>query len=99
MALQGINMPLAVTGLEAVWQSTLRQFKMSDEEIRAFLSSPANLAWQWMTNLEGGWRPVATKLDRQSSCTRSQDSRAGTIVGHDADSTGLHRLCAAQAAG
>jgi alpha-N-acetylglucosaminidase len=59
MALQGINMPLAVTGLEAVWQHTLRQFKMNDDEIRTFLASPAHIAWQWMTNLEGIGGPLA----------------------------------------
>ncbi len=52
MAMQGINMPLAITGQEAVWQSTLRKYGMSDEEIRSFLVGPAYFAWQWMTNIE-----------------------------------------------
>ena len=37
MALHGINMPLAITGQEAVWQAMLRQFGMSDDETRQFL--------------------------------------------------------------
>ena len=37
MAMHGINMPLAVIGQEAVWQNTLRRFKMNDDEIRTFL--------------------------------------------------------------
>ncbi len=58
MALHGINMPLAVTGQEAVWQATLRKFNMTDDEIRAFLCGPAFFAWQWMANLEGWGGPL-----------------------------------------
>ena len=58
MALHGVNMPLAVTGQEAVWQATLRRFRMNDGEIRQFLSGPAFLAWQWMANLEGWGGPL-----------------------------------------
>ncbi len=55
MAMHGINMPLAITGQEAVWLNTFRHFRMSDEEIRKFLVGPAYFAWQFMTNIEG-WR-------------------------------------------
>ncbi|MGJ7032173.1 alpha-N-acetylglucosaminidase [Niabella hirudinis] len=58
MAMHGINMPLAVTGQEAVWQNTLRRFGMSDAEIRAFLVGPAYQAWQWMTNIESIYGPL-----------------------------------------
>src|SRR4051812_38428511 len=58
MALHGINMPLAITGQEAVWQNTLRHYRMNDEEIRAFLCGPAFFAWQWMANLEGWGGPL-----------------------------------------
>ncbi len=58
MALHGINMPLAITGQEAVWQATLRKFKMSDDEIRQFLCGPGFFAWQWMANLEGWGGPL-----------------------------------------
>jgi len=52
MALHGITMPLATTGQEAVWQATLRQFGMSDPEIRGFFTGPAFSCWQWLTNIE-----------------------------------------------
>jgi len=55
MALHGINMPMAITGQEAVWQNTLKKFQMTDEEIRNFLVGPAYFAWQFMTNIEA-WR-------------------------------------------
>ena len=58
MALNGINLPLAVTGQEAVWQAALRRFQMTDEEIRDYLAGPAFLAWQWMTNLEQWGGPL-----------------------------------------
>jgi alpha-N-acetylglucosaminidase len=72
MALHGINMPLAITGQEAVWQNTLRHYRMSDDEIRAFLCGPAFFAWQYMANLEGyggplpqSWIDSHTELARQ----------------------------------
>ncbi|HXF09136.1 MAG TPA: alpha-N-acetylglucosaminidase, partial [Desulfuromonadaceae bacterium] len=58
MALHGINMPLAITGQEAVWQATLRKFKMTDDEIRSFLCGPAFFAWEWMANLQGWGGPL-----------------------------------------
>jgi alpha-N-acetylglucosaminidase len=58
MALHGITMPLAATAQEAVWQATLRRFRMNDDEIRRFLAGPAFGAWQWMTNLEQWGGPL-----------------------------------------
>jgi alpha-N-acetylglucosaminidase len=58
MALNGINLPLAPTGLEAVWYHTLLQFKFTDGEAREFLAGPAFFAWQWMQNLEGHGGPL-----------------------------------------
>lgn len=58
MALNGINMPLAVTGVESVWYKTLLCLGFSDIEARSFLAGPGFLAWQWMTNLEGHGGPL-----------------------------------------
>lgn len=58
MAMHGVNMPLAITGQEAVWQNMLRHFRMNDTEIRSFLCGPAFFAWQWMANLEGWGGPL-----------------------------------------
>ncbi|MBI2517852.1 MAG: alpha-N-acetylglucosaminidase [Opitutae bacterium] len=58
MALHGITMPLAATGQEAVWQATLRRFRMNDDEIRRFFAGPAFGAWQWMTNMEQWGGPL-----------------------------------------
>lgn len=53
MALNGINMPLAVIGTEAVWYETLLEFGFSDAEALSTISGPAFWAWQLMTNIEG----------------------------------------------
>ena len=58
MALNGINMPLAITGTESVWYHTLLDLGFTDAEARAFIAGPAFQAWQLMTNLEGHGGPI-----------------------------------------
>ncbi len=58
MALNGINMPLAATGLEGVWYHALLKFGFTDEEARAFLVGPCYFAWQWMTNIQSHGGPL-----------------------------------------
>ena len=61
MALNGINMPLAITGQEAVWYEVWKEFGMADEEIRSYFSGPAHLPWHRMANLDsfGGPLPMS----------------------------------------
>ena len=58
MALNGITMPLALTGQESVWQEVWREMGMSDNEIRAYFSGPAHLPWHRMANLDGFGGPL-----------------------------------------
>jgi alpha-N-acetylglucosaminidase len=58
LALNGINTPLGVIGLEGVWYNTLLRHGFSDAEAREFLVGPAFFAWQWMTNIEGHGGPL-----------------------------------------
>ncbi len=58
MAMNGINMPLNVVGLEGVWYKTLLQFGFSDLEAREYLVGPTFSAWQWMTNIQGHGGPL-----------------------------------------
>lgn len=58
MAMNSINMPLSVIGLEAVWYNTLLKYKFTDEEARAFLAGPGHFAWQWMQNLQSYGGPL-----------------------------------------
>ncbi|KAF0690460.1 Aste57867_18192 [Aphanomyces stellatus] len=55
MALNGINMPLAFTGQEKVWQATFRKFNVSDAGMNKFFAGAAFLAWGRMGNIRGSW--------------------------------------------
>ncbi|MCC8016811.1 MAG: alpha-N-acetylglucosaminidase [Clostridiales bacterium] len=61
MAMNGINMPLAVVGTEAVWFETLLDFGFSEKEALSAVSGPAFWAWQLMTNIEGYLPPKNKK--------------------------------------
>ncbi len=58
MALNGINMPLAITGQEAVWYEVWRSYGLTDEEVRGYFSGPAHLPWHRMANLDGFGGPL-----------------------------------------
>ncbi|WP_344979945.1 alpha-N-acetylglucosaminidase [Compostibacter hankyongensis] len=58
MAMNGINMPLALTGEEAVWQEVYKELGFSDEDLKSFFSGPAYFAWLWMGNLDGWGGPL-----------------------------------------
>ena len=58
MALNGINLPLAITGQEAVWYEVWKEFGMTDEEIRSYFSGPAHLPRHRMANLDGFGGPL-----------------------------------------
>lgn len=58
MAMNSINMPLSVVGLEAVWYNTLLKHNFTDEEARRFLAGPGHFAWQWMQNLQSYGGPL-----------------------------------------
>jgi len=66
MALNGINMPLAITGEEYIWQKVWKKFGLTDEDIRAFFSGPAHLPWHRMGNLDGWLGPLPQSfIDQQ----------------------------------
>ncbi len=59
MAMNGINLPMVVTGWEAVWQETLKPFGFTNEQVRKFCGGPA---WSgWMGAHEGYGGPVSQK--------------------------------------
>lgn len=57
MALHGINLPLAMTGVEGVWYNVLKKLGYEKEEINEFVAGPGFLAWWLMNNLEGWGGP------------------------------------------
>lgn len=52
MAMNGVNMPLATTGQEAVWYNVWRKLGLTDKEIRSYFTGPAHLPWHRMTNID-----------------------------------------------
>ncbi len=67
MALNGVNMPLAITGQETVWYNVWKQLGMNDNEIRAYFTGPAYLPWHRMANIDGWNGPLPmTWLDKQA---------------------------------
>jgi len=58
MALNGINMPLAVTGQESVWREVGRRLGLSGADLAAFLPGPAYLPFGWMGCLDGWGGPL-----------------------------------------
>ena len=67
MALNGVNMPLAITGQETVWRNVWRQMGMDDSEIRAYFTGPAYLPWHRMANIDAWNGPLPQVwLDKQA---------------------------------
>ena len=52
MALNGINLPLATTGQEAVWKKVWLELGLTDSQISSYFTGPAHLPWHRMLNLD-----------------------------------------------
>ncbi|OJU47370.1 MAG: alpha-N-acetylglucosaminidase, partial [Bacteroidales bacterium 45-6] len=52
MALNGVNLPLAITGQEKVWLNVWKKFGLTDDQIREFFTGPAYLPWHRMANID-----------------------------------------------
>lgn len=58
MALNGINMPLAITGQNSVWSRVYKGMGFTDKDLESFFSGPAYFNWFWMGNLDGWGGPL-----------------------------------------
>jgi len=58
MALNGVNLPLAITGQEAVWYNVWTSLGMTDEQVRNYFTGPAYLPWHRMANIDGWCGPL-----------------------------------------
>lgn len=58
MALNGITMPLAITGQESIWYKVWTDMGLSDEEVRAYFTGPAHLPWHRMSNVDYWQSPL-----------------------------------------
>ncbi|PHU30481.1 hypothetical protein BC332_02574 [Capsicum chinense] len=59
MALQGINLPLAFTGQEAIWQKVFLDYNITTRDLNDFFGGPAFLAWARMGNLHAWGGPLS----------------------------------------
>lgn len=85
MALNGINMPLAITGQEAVWMEVWKSFGMLEDQIRAYFTGPAHLPWHRMGNLDGFLGPlpqeyITNQLELQKKILKRERSFGMTPV-------------------
>lgn len=58
MALNGINMPLSLTGQDAIWRRVYKHLGLTDKDLENFFTGPAYFAWSWMGNLDGWGGPL-----------------------------------------
>uniref|UniRef100_T1JFM2 Alpha-N-acetylglucosaminidase n=1 Tax=Strigamia maritima TaxID=126957 RepID=T1JFM2_STRMM len=65
MALNGINLPLAFTGQEAIWTRVYKKFNFTSDDLDNFFSGPAFLAWQRMGNLDQWAGPLPVSWQEQ----------------------------------
>jgi len=71
MALNGVNMPLSMTGQEAVWQGVGKRLDLSDEQITQFLAGPPYLPFGWMGCLDGWGGPLPQSwIDRHEELSK-----------------------------
>jgi alpha-N-acetylglucosaminidase len=57
MALHGIDLPLAMVGMDAVWRNVLLRLGYNNTDVDKFVAGPAFQAWWLMSNLEGWGGP------------------------------------------
>lgn len=66
MALNGINLPLAITGQESIWYQIWTEMGLTDEEVRNYFTGPAHLPWHRMQNIDRWFAPLPQSwLDEQ----------------------------------
>ncbi|MBN2327937.1 MAG: alpha-N-acetylglucosaminidase [Candidatus Omnitrophica bacterium] len=58
MAMNGVNMPLAVTGQEATWRTVMQTLGLGEDSIQDFFAGPPYLPFQWMGCLDGWGGPL-----------------------------------------
>ena len=58
MALNGVTMPLAITGQESIWYKVWTDMGLSDEQVRSYFTGPAHLPWHRMSNVDYWQSPL-----------------------------------------
>lgn len=58
MALNGVTMPLAITGQETIWYNVWTKLGLTDTEVRTYFTGPAHLPWHRMSNIDRWQGPL-----------------------------------------
>ena len=66
MALNGINMPLATTGQEAIQKQVYLQMGLSEEDLDSHFTGPAFLPWGRMGNIKSWGGPLSSAWRKRS---------------------------------
>ena len=72
MALNGVNLPLAITGQEAVWYNVWTSLGMTDKQVRAYFTGPAYLPWHRMANIDGWCGPLPKQWLQQQTALQQR---------------------------
>lgn len=72
MALNGVNMPLAITGQEAIWYDVWKEMGLKDLKIRSYFTGPAHLPWHRMSNVDYWQSPLPTFWIKQQKKLQKQ---------------------------
>lgn len=67
MAMNGVNLSLAIVGSEAIWKNTLKRLNFTKSEIADFIPGPAFSAWWLMGNLDGWGGPLSDTYIQQQA--------------------------------
>ena len=95
MALNGINMPLALTGQNSVWKRVYNKLGFSDSELESFFSGPAYYNWFWMGNLDGWGGPLPQSCMKKQEKLAKENTLRRAFTRNDPGSSGIHRTRAA----
>ncbi|XP_069775874.1 alpha-N-acetylglucosaminidase [Narcine bancroftii] len=72
MALSGINLPLAFTGQEAIWQRVYLALGLTQAEIDDHMAGPAYLAWARMGNMHSWAGPLPNSWNKNQLSLQHQ---------------------------
>lgn len=64
MALNGVNMPLALTGQNSIWDRVYKEMGFTDKDLSSFFSGPSYFNWFWMGNIDGWGGPLPQSFMR-----------------------------------
>ena len=89
LALNGVNMVLANTGQEAVWQKVWMQFGLSAEQTRAYFTGPSYLAWHRMSNIDNWDGPLPQSwIDAQAELQKQIEEKEKLVCSNPTEETG-----------